>query len=205
VRIPRVLGGGLAAAVCLVAWLAAGPGIGVAGADCSGPTLTVTPSTAAPGAPVTIAGLYFGDACNDTGAAGPPLGRPLRGVEIWVRVGEVEKQVAIVDAGPGYDFAVEVAVPPSLGTGPGQVVARSSTFSIGPGPAGLVVEGAAVRVDDPALYDARRFAAPIDGVDVVREGQSSSRSVWPWVLIGAAGGAAVAVSVVGVARRRGPC
>jgi hypothetical protein len=201
-RIPRVLGGRLAAAVCASAWLVAGPGIGPAGADCAGPQLEVAPVTAAPGQWITVAGLYFGDDCNDTGGPGPALGQPLQDVELWIRVGESEKQVAVVDAGIGYDFAVQVVVPPSLGAGSGTVTASTGGFWASPASAPIVVEGAPVREDDPPIFDADRFAASTGSGSDPRGSDPSPTTEWPWVLVGAFGGAAFTLGVVAVVRRR---
>ncbi|HEY6533370.1 MAG TPA: hypothetical protein VIY72_13765 [Acidimicrobiales bacterium] len=194
-RIPRVLGGGLAAVVLSAAWLVAGPGIGAAGASCVGPQLQVAPTVAAPGQSVTVAGLYFGDDCNDTGGPGPVLGQPLQDIELWMRVGDEDKLVALVDASRTYDFAIQVPVPPSLGTGAGAVTARVdgrpvTTF----GPAALVVEGEPIREDDPPVVDADDLAAP-DGI-------ASLPSAWPWLAVGAVGGVVATLAGVALVRRR---
>jgi hypothetical protein len=200
-RIPRVLGGGLVAAVLSAVWLVAGPGIGPAGADCAGPQLEVAPATAAPGQWITVAGLYFGDDCNDTGGPGPVLGQPLEDIELWIRVGESDKQVAVVDAGIGYDFAIQVPVPPSLGTGAGEVTARPSPFATEPTVA-LLVEGAPIRAEDPPLVDSERLEASVGPVGAEEAGPSSDDPAWPWVLVGAFGGAVLMIGAVGLVRRR---
>ena len=148
-----------------------------------------------------MAGRYFGDDCNDTGRLGPPLGQPSQDVTLWIRVGESEMQVAVVDAGPDYDFAVRVAVPPSLGTGAGEVTARPSPFATEP-TAALLVEGAPMRVEDPPLVDSERLEASVASAGADDAGPSSDDQVWPWVLVGAFGGAVLTLSAVALVRRR---
>jgi hypothetical protein len=194
-RIPRVLGGGLAAAVLSAVLLVAGPGVEVAAANCMGPQLTVAPSTAPPGGSVTVMGSLFGNDCNDSGGPGPALGQPLEDIEVWIRLGDAEKQVALVDAGPGYDFAVQVVVPSSLGTGAGTVSASTGGFWASPTSAAVVVEGAPLR-DDPPVYDAGRLAASTGS------GSDPSTTALPWVLVGAFGGAVLMIGAVALVRRR---
>ena len=190
-RITRVLGGGLVASVVAVVGLVAGPGIGPAGADCSGPTLAVAPATAAPGQRITIAGTYFGTDCNDTGRPGPVLGTPQRDIELWVQVGEGSRQVAVVDAGSGYDFAIDVAVPPSLGVGAAEVQARSA-------------EGVLMTAR-PAPFDV--VGDPIGSADLPVVQQPATDGTgggvpWGWVGLGAVVGAVLALGTVAVVGRR---
>jgi hypothetical protein len=200
-RIPRVLGGGLAAAVCASAWLVAGPGMELAAANCMGPQLTVAPSTTPPGGSVTVTGTLFGNDCNDAGGPGPALGQPLEDVEIWIRVGESEKQVAVVDAGPDYAFVVQVVVPPSQGAGSGTVTASTGGFWASPASAAIEVEGVPLRDDDPPVLDAGRFAAST-GSGSDPGGSDPKATAWRWALAGAFGGAALTLGVVAVVRRR---
>jgi hypothetical protein len=122
-------------------------------------------------------------------------------VELWIRVGESEKQVAVVEAGTGYDFAVQVVVPPSLGAGSGTVTASTGGFWASPASAPIVVEGAPLREDDPPIFDADRFAAST-GSGSDPGGSDPKATAWRWALAGAFGGAALTLGVVAIVRRR---
>jgi len=190
-----VLGGGLAAVVCLVAWLAADPGIGTAGASCAGPHLTVSPTSVAPGGSVSVVGYFFGTDCNTTiSNEAAVLGEPTDDVELWVQVGDGEKLVALVDAGSDYGFQIEVPVPQSLGTGPALVWARAGRSS--PAPASFVVAGDPVDGLDPPVIDADEGAIP--GTDA----PDLSPSGWLWFAVGAIGGGVVGVGVADRVRGR---
>jgi hypothetical protein len=89
--------------------------VGPAAASCVGPTVEVTPATAATGSAVTVHGEYFGTDCLDTGP--PPagmgvLGEPAQDVEVVLRHGEGEVVLGQADATSDYAFTIEVTVPP---------------------------------------------------------------------------------------------
>jgi hypothetical protein len=95
-----------------------------AAADCSGPTISVSPeSGAARGEQVTVTGSYFGANCYDTGP--PPAGQgifgtPLDDIEIVFVQGTTELVVARGAADNDYAFSVDVTVPADLQ--PGEVL-----------------------------------------------------------------------------------
>lgn len=100
-----------------------------AAAFCVGPTINrIEPAIR--GEVITIEGGGFGDNCYDTGP--PPageggLGVPIPDVELFVAQGDTEVQVASGAADAGYEFSVDVRVPPRLSPGPALVVARWGT------------------------------------------------------------------------------
>lgn len=86
----------------------------VASADCSGPSLSVIPTSAGAGQAVTIHGQYFGTNCYDTGPPPPGqgfLGEPATGVGVYFGQGESTTPLTTVDADADYEFSVEVTVP----------------------------------------------------------------------------------------------
>jgi hypothetical protein len=168
-----------------------------AAADCQGPTVQVTSSSAARGATIDVVGSGFGDNCYDTGPPPPGegvLGRPLQDLQVLVVQGDTEQVVAAGDAGADYAFEVSVVVPAALEPGEARVVVRydptvfvgeaSTTFVVGDAPP---AGGAEVVVD---------FGSADETGDEVTDdeddGDGASSLAW-WI----AGAAVVAAAVAG--------
>jgi hypothetical protein len=196
-RIRWALKGGLTTVVLLTTLLLAGPGERSAGADCVGPTLEVTPARAALGEVVTIAGSYFGTECND---AGPPgeravLGAPQEGIIVTISAGGRDRPVAVVDADDEYAFSVDVAVPPSIGVGGGDVHAISAFEGRShPVVVSFEVVGDAHPGPDAKLVVATRSPSTSTGA-------ATSGAAWPWLVAGAMAGSAAALAGTAVIRR----
>lgn len=100
-----------------------------AGAGCAGPSITVGPSEAAPGAPVTVTGKGFWDGCNDvrhlysgTDCNRPDLSTlPQRNIDLVLLGPDRERLLATVD---GPAFEQEVAIPPDTPAGEATIAAR---------------------------------------------------------------------------------
>lgn len=121
-----------------------------AGADCVGPSLSVTPTSGAPGDTVTLDGQYFGTDCLDQGDVGQPpgsgvLGEPGTDIKLYFVQNEVPTVVATVDAEADYSFSVPVTVPASAV--PGVAAFGTDASVLPPTGAEFTVTGAAVRVD----------------------------------------------------------
>jgi hypothetical protein len=113
----------------------------IAAADCSGPSISVTPGVVEPGDTITVRGSAWGDNCYDSGP--PPegqgfLGRPARGIEIWLVTGNHRYLLAHGDADTDYQFVVEVIVPFELRPGEKRVLARLATSSVDEPPLGVL-------------------------------------------------------------------
>ncbi len=119
----------------LISFVLSGLGLGAAAApvaaDCSGPTiLPIDPAVR--GEVITIRGYAFGDNCYDTGGApegAGALGVPVPDIELFIAQGDGEVMVARGSADDGYEFAVEVTVPPRSSPGPARVIARWGAVS----------------------------------------------------------------------------
>jgi hypothetical protein len=102
-------------------------GLGDAAADCGGPTLTVRPSSAAPGATVTVTGDGFITECNDVNPPPGPHGiggPPATDIELsFTDTGFTRTVLATVDADGGYGIQVDVVVPAGAAPGTGTVQA----------------------------------------------------------------------------------
>ena len=109
--------------------------VGGASADCGGPTLTVSPSSGAPGASVTVTGEGFATECNDVNPPPGPHGvggPPATDIELsFTDTGLTRTVLATVDADTHYAFRVEVAVPPGAASGTGSVQATFQGFFAG--------------------------------------------------------------------------
>jgi hypothetical protein len=174
----RVLG--VAGLVLCAIGTAASP---AAATSCSGPEMSVTPSTIAPGTTTLLSGYAFGTDCTNSG-----LGPPAEDVEIVVRVGNKEKVVGQVDVGADYDFVIDVHIPPSLGTGSGAITARSDTLLRSVEVPIEVAGSEGDHGDRPyAEWDG---TGPDPGVP------------WGWIAAGAAGGAALMLGLVAIVGRR---
>lgn len=114
-----------------------------AAADCSGPMIEVSPTTAGRGGQVTVTGEAFGDNCYDTGP--PPagegtLGKPIEDIEIVFVQLTTEVVVARGNADAEYELTVDVEVPTGLQPGDGAVVqARTNGVVITVTPATFLV------------------------------------------------------------------
>ena len=116
----RVAGGLALMGACL-----AGPFAAPALAQCElSEQLTVSPSSARPGQPVTVLGKSFSEGCTD----GSGNIRPARSVAIVFSQAGKETQLALVNAGPapGYAFSVKVTIPAGATAGPANISARSA-------------------------------------------------------------------------------
>jgi hypothetical protein len=114
--------------------------MGGADADCSGPTVHVTPRSGPPGSPVVVTGEAFGDACHDVNP--PPtsiLGNPLQDIEVtFTAAASAPVVLGVVDADENYQFTLETAVPLDAAVGTGSfgadididVFVGSATFEV---------------------------------------------------------------------------
>ncbi|QGG95767.1 hypothetical protein [Actinomarinicola tropica] len=194
-----------------------------AAADCSGPTIEYDAGEVQPGGTVTVRGSAWGDECYDTGP--PPdgegvLGRPIEDIAIVVEQGPVAALVAIGSADDDYEFEVEVTMPPSILPGEARVRAfwaRGIVFDAtdatvvvtGEAPPDLV-ELSPVRFGPTEEAEADTMLAPdedsaVDGgaaaptsgdADDLGSGASNGDPLFVlWLVLAAAGGAAVAMAV----------
>jgi hypothetical protein len=192
----RVLDGGVAVGVFVAAFLLAGSGERRAGADCVGAQLEVSSPTARPGDVVRIAGSYFGTECNDSGPPGgrAVLGAPQRGIVLAISAGGRDRPVAVVDADDRYAFSVDVAVPPSIGVGGGDVHATSTSAGAGlPVVVPFTVVGQPQPGPDAELVVATRSPPASTS--------AAQGAAWPWLVAGAAGGFAAALAGSAAVRR----
>jgi hypothetical protein len=93
--------------------------------SCAAPSISVRPSTAAPGDVVDVVGVGWGTDCNDTGGSPScgrelPLGKPARDIGIWLS-GPSEPQPALLgtidaDRDYGFDFRALLFTTLSPGT-----------------------------------------------------------------------------------------
>ena len=104
-------------------------GVPDAGADCSGPSIRVNPTGGPGGSTVTVTGQFFGNNCYDTGP--PPPGEGVLGVAqsgvviTFTDTAGTTTELTTVDAGPQYNFVVEITVPEGATLGAGRVDAVS--------------------------------------------------------------------------------
>jgi len=100
-----------------------------AAADCSGPSIRVSPTGGPEGSTATVTGEAFGNNCYDTGPPPPGegvLGVPQSGVAItFTDAAGTTTELATVDAGPQYRFVIEITVPEGAAPGAGRIDAVS--------------------------------------------------------------------------------
>lgn len=119
----------------LIALTALFAGVGIARADCIGPTFSHTGGDLAHGDPLVVSGYGFGDNCYDTGPPPPgegSLGRPLTEIEISVDQEGQRHLVAVGNADEDYAWEVEIPIPSVLDVGETQVVVVANGFEAFP-------------------------------------------------------------------------
>jgi LPXTG-motif cell wall-anchored protein len=102
-----------------------GPFAAPASAECElSEQVLVSPTSARPGQPVTVIGSNFTEGCTD----GTNTVRPARAVSVVFNQAGKESQLALVNAGPGpnYAFTVKVVIPTTATAGPANVSARTA-------------------------------------------------------------------------------
>lgn len=98
-----------------------------AAASCVAPRLAYEGGDVRAGETVSVVGQYWGDDCYDTGTpqnGEAALGRPLTGIVVMFVQGGTETIVARGDADAGYEFRVDIVIPPTAVLGEARLSAR---------------------------------------------------------------------------------
>jgi hypothetical protein len=159
--------------------------------QCASPTVTVTPTGAAPGEVVLVQGRGFVAGCEEHPLdAGSTFRRAAQSeIELWMRVGDARpRQLAEVHLDDRTSFAIAVQLPADLETGPGVIEVPVDDSLGGVVSVPLEVAGSRVVEGDAATWTLS------DGID---EGGVP----WRWVGVGAVGGALALLVLASVPRR----
>lgn len=99
-------------------------GASPAHAACAEPTITVTPTSAAPGQQIAIRGREGRDACNDQPGAAPSQGA--KNIRLRLVQGGQVADLGVVDASNDRTFVVRVQVPLTASSGKAKVIAQAT-------------------------------------------------------------------------------
>ncbi len=101
-------------------------------AACPAPSISVEPSSGAPGSSVTVRGEHFTSGCEDVGegqGSPPPEPPPDEDVPIWFVQDGQRWRLTTVDADSEYRFEVTVQVPEDAAEGAAEIVAEGENGS----------------------------------------------------------------------------
>ena len=110
---------------------------GAAEASCVGPALRVSAGVVAPGGSIRGSGTGFEPDCNDTGQSGPPLGAPVRKIEVAFVQADSRVVLGSVNADREYRADFSASIPVSAKPGP-------ASLQVGPAMVAVWIDGPAV-------------------------------------------------------------
>lgn len=165
-------------------------------ADCSLPSITVSPAKVAPGGSVIVTGSVFGTACNDVGPTiEPALGDPAAGIDLILSADGTRSTLATANADADYAFTQRVTLPADV-TGPVEIYATLAE-GYDTDPVTLTIRGARPPVAAPsASTNAAR--PPV----VQTDSPPKSKDNGPILLLGGTGAIALIAAALGIGRSR---